>query len=358
MATITNVSFKRQVNTSENGSKVFGSSTAAGGFIATFKKGSDAAGGALVLEGNLSAGNSATDTHQFRGTVTFGTITTIVVDDSGNITIGGNASIGGILSVTGSANFGANVTINGNIFGAGADGQVKVDNTAVLTLSARAANTLTGALGEIFVDTADNNRLKYFDGTAFQTVQTGATLTFNAVREKIVVGTNNAGRTSYTIAQTPIGADAAERNAMVKVYLNGIYLEEHNTTSSNPVTDQGGGNWTFTITVPPGESITAWSLTFTIDYTSGALTGTIKGKDNGNGGIVDDGSTGGVTIQSGTVNYSTGAVSITLSQASTPTSNAVSTFSVADYSYTDPTKTIDVFGTIAGDKIFVWYLTA
>lgn len=346
MPSLTNISLKRQVKTSENGSIIFGNSGSAGGFVATFKKGSDNNGGALTLEGNFSAGSGSGNLHTIRGTTTFGSGTTISIDDTGNI------SVGGTITVTDTATFNGTVDINGTITG-DTNGDVKINNSATLVLSVRTAPTTTQT-GQIFVDSGDNYRLKYFDGSVFQTVQTGGTLTFNAIRQKEVVNSGNAGRTSISLTATPIGADATERNAMVKVYLNGIYIDENRSTSSDAVS--GTNPYTFTISIPAGEKITPYSLTFEIAHSAG----TVRGKDidngDGTGTIQENGSTGGITISSGSVNYSTGVVNVTLSSTISGFSNANSVFSVADYIYTDLPAQVDVFGTIPGDKIIVWYL--
>ncbi len=70
-----------------------------------------------------------------------------------------------------------------------------------------------------------------------------------------------------------------------------------------------------------GNTTASWDLdypkivenSFTFEINDGIIT--YKGKDDGNGNIVDNGSTGGGSVVSGTVNYLTGAVSIIVSNA-------------------------------------------
>jgi hypothetical protein len=339
-----NVSFLRQVKTNENGTKILGDSAKNGGFSLTLKKGLDGAGGNFTAEGsatiqkNLTLGTDGTNSHTIRGTTTFGAGTTISIDDGGNILIGGE------------------------IRSTATDGYVKIGNAYRFKLPVRGSGGTT--IGEIFVDSSDGNKLKYYDGTAVRTLQHSGSFTFNAKREKVAVDATNQGKTSVTLSDTPIGADVTERRDMVQVYLNGLFLEESSITSSDSVTNNDP-DYSFQISnIPSGESITPYSLTFEIPYTSSTGNHVLRGKDNGTGSIVDNGSdtgAGTVQISTGTVNYSDGSVSFTVSATGVITSigSAASIYSVADYIYNDsPTTSVDVFGTVAGDKILVWYLTA
>lgn len=68
-------------------------------------------------------------------------------------------------------------------------------------------------------------------------------------------------------------------------------------------------------------SIVPDSFLFTIRVNA---TDVIKGKDDGTGAIIDNGSIGSITVSSGTINYTTGAVTVTLSGAIGANLNIVS----------------------------------
>ncbi len=149
------------------------------------------------------------------------------------------------------------------------------------------------------VDSRQRNLLhiKYTKGNTIQDKQVVFAKKFNLSFNEIISGINSAF--------------APEVIAFKDITKTRLMLKGEDGLSSKLIVDEedntvGGATQSWTLN---NNRVIPESFTFTI--TSGV--NIIRGKDNGNGGIVDNGSTGNIYVVSGTIDYITGAVNVTLS---------------------------------------------